>query len=65
LDIRNKYELFEFRAKVSNVANKNSAGLILLLTQKDMEVCLWQSIKGAFKESHIQDRYDFIIRKIS
>lgn len=50
---------------ISNVANKNSAGLILLLTQKDMEVFLRQSIKGAFKESHIQDRHDFIIRKIS
>ena len=50
---------------ISSVANKNSAGLILLLTQKDMEVFLRQSIKGAFKESHIQDRHDFIIRKIS
>mgnify|MGYP001555739539 CR=1 FL=1 len=50
---------------ISNAANKNNAGLILPLTQKDIEVFLRQSIKGAFKESHIQDKYDYIIRKIS
>ena len=50
---------------ISNVANKNRAGLILPLTQKDMEVFLRQSIKGAFKENHIQDRYDHVVRKIS
>ncbi|MCP5130416.1 MAG: transposase [Pseudomonadales bacterium] len=50
---------------VSNVANKNRAGLVIVLTQKDMEVFLRQSIKGAFKESHIQDRHDYFIRRIS
>ncbi|MCP4703237.1 MAG: transposase [candidate division Zixibacteria bacterium] len=50
---------------ISNVANKNQSGLIMLLTQKDLEVFLRQSIKGAFKETHIQDRHDFIVRQIS
>lgn len=50
---------------ISNIANKNKAGLVIILTQKDMEVFLRQAIKGAFKESHIQDRYDFFIRKVS
>lgn len=50
---------------ISSIANKNGAGFILLLTQKDLEVFLRQAIKGAFKEGHIQDKYDLIIRKIS
>ncbi|MDH7943465.1 transposase [Pseudohongiella sp. SYSU M77423] len=50
---------------VSSIANKNRAGLVILLTQKDLEVFLRQSIKGAFKESHIQDRHDYFVRKIS
>lgn len=50
---------------ISNVVNKNRAGLIIILTQKDMEVFLRQAIKGAFKESHIQDRFDYFIRRIS
>ncbi|ACY54174.1 transposase [Vibrio alginolyticus] len=50
---------------ISNIANKNKAGLVMVLTQKDLEVFLRQSIKGAFKESHIQDKYDNLIRKIS
>jgi len=50
---------------IANVANKNKAGLILLLTQKDLEVFIRQAMKGAFKEAHIQDKYDAIIRKIS
>lgn len=50
---------------ISNIANKNKAGLVIILTQKDLEVFLRQAIKGAFKESHIQDRHDYYIRKIS
>lgn len=50
---------------ISNIANRNRAGLVILLTQKDMEVFLRQAIKGGFKESHIQDRYDHFIRQIS
>ena len=50
---------------IRNVAQKNKAGLILPLLQKDLEVFLRQAIKGAFKEGHIQDRFDSVIRKIS
>jgi hypothetical protein len=50
---------------IANVANKNRAGLILVLTQRDLEVFLRQAINGVFKESHIQDRHDHLIRSIS
>lgn len=50
---------------ISNVANKNQAGLILVLTQRDLEVFLRQAIKGAYKEGHIQDRFDHHVRSIS
>ncbi|TGB33050.1 P-loop ATPase, Sll1717 family [Burkholderia thailandensis] len=50
---------------ISNVANKNQAGQILLLTQKDLEVFLRQAINGVFKENHIQDRYDHFVRQVS
>lgn len=51
--------------QISSVANKNQGGMILLLTQKDLEVFLRQAINGTFKEAHIQDRYDYFIRQIS
>lgn len=50
---------------ISNVANKNQAGLILPITQRDLEVFLRQAINGVFKESHIQDKYDHLVRAIS
>ncbi len=50
---------------ISNVANKNQTGLIMLFTQRDVEVFLRQAINGVFKETHIQDRYDHLIRTIS
>jgi hypothetical protein len=50
---------------IANIANKNQAGLILPLTQRDLEVFLRQAISGVSKESHIQDRYDHIVRAIS
>lgn len=50
---------------ISNVANKNGAGLILPLTQRDLEVFLRQAANGVFKESHIQDRFDQLVRSIS
>jgi hypothetical protein len=37
----------------------------VLLTQRDLEVFLRQAINGVFRESHIQDRYDFFVRSIS
>lgn len=50
---------------IANVANKNQAGLILPLTQRDLEVFLRQAINGVFKENHIQDKFDSLIRSIS
>jgi len=50
---------------ISNVANKNQSGLILVITQRDLEVFLRQAIKGIFKENHLQDRFDHHIRQIS
>lgn len=50
---------------IGNVANKNQAGMIIILTQKDLEVFLRQAINGVFKESHLQDRYDHFVRSIS
>lgn len=50
---------------ISNIMNRNRSGMIVVLTQKDLEVFLRQAIKGAFKESHLQDKYDQTIRQIS
>ena len=50
---------------VSSVANKNQSGLILILTQRDLEIFLRQAIRGMYKESHIQDRFDYHVRQIS
>ncbi|MEJ8317898.1 P-loop ATPase, Sll1717 family [Pseudomonas oryzihabitans] len=50
---------------ISNIINRNKSGLVILLTQKDLEVFLRQAIKGAFKESHLQDKYDQTIRQVS
>ncbi|WCP68131.1 transposase [Vibrio tubiashii] len=49
---------------IERIATKHK-GMVLLLTQKDLEVFLRQAIKGAYKEAHIQDRYDTFVRKIS
>lgn len=49
---------------VGNIANRNDAGIVLPLTQNDLEVFLRQAIKGTSKESHIQDRYDSVVRQI-
>ncbi|WGS40293.1 hypothetical protein LFL97_11085 [Burkholderia sp. JSH-S8] len=54
-----------YHRHISTVANKNQSGQIILLTQKDLEVFLRQAINGVFKETHIQDRYDFFVRQVS
>lgn len=54
-----------YHRHISNVANKNQAGQIILITQKDLEVFLRQAINGVFKETHIQDRYDYFVRQIA
>ncbi|WP_336943878.1 P-loop ATPase, Sll1717 family [Acinetobacter modestus] len=38
--------------------------MVLLLGQKDLEVFLRQAIKGIYKESHIQERFDSTIRRL-
>ncbi len=50
---------------IANIANRNDAGVVLPLTQNDLEVFLRQAIKGTYKEAHIQDKYDSIVRMIS
>jgi hypothetical protein len=50
---------------ISNVHTRSGAGFILLLCQKDLEVFLRQAINGVFKESHVQDRYDYFARSAS
>lgn len=50
---------------ISSIANRNDSGIVLPLTQKDLEVFLRQAIKGTTRENHIQDRYDSIIRQIA
>lgn len=50
---------------ISNIINRNKSGMVVVLTQKDLEVFLRQAIKGAFKESHLQDKYDQTIRQVS
>jgi hypothetical protein len=50
---------------IGNIANRNDSGIILPLTQNDLEVFLRQAIKGTTKETHIQDRYDSIVRQIA
>jgi len=73
-DTFGKFGIIVFRGKelkesyfrhVSSTANKNNCGLILILTQNDLEIFLRQAIKGVFKENHIQDRYDLTVRSIS
>ncbi len=49
---------------ISIASNRNRNGMILLLHQKDLEVFLRQAIHGVFKETHIQERFDSIVRKI-
>ncbi len=50
---------------IANIANRNDSGIVLPLTQNDLEVFLRQAIKGTYKEAHIQDKYDGIVRQIS
>ncbi|NQU63881.1 MAG: transposase, partial [SAR324 cluster bacterium] len=72
-DTFGKFGIIVFRGEIkksyyrhiSNIANKNAGGIVLLLTQRDLEVFLRQAISGAFKEAHIQDKYDTTIRQIS
>jgi len=49
---------------ITNIA-KNKKGLVILLGQRDLEVFVRQACNGKHRDSHIQDIYDTIVRKIS
>lgn len=40
-------------------------GMVLLLTEKDLNVFLRQARNGVTKDDHIQDRYDYTVRALS
>jgi len=56
-----KVHYFDHIKRIANDKN----GLVLLLTNRDLQVFVRQAIRGKFSENHIQDRYDNIVRKIS
>ena len=49
---------------IKRIANGKN-GLVLLLTNRDLQAFVRRAIRGKFSENHIQDRYDNIVRKIS
>jgi hypothetical protein len=49
---------------VRRIAEKDG-GIVLLLTQKDLEVFIRQSINGKSTGAHIQELYDLTVRAIS
>jgi hypothetical protein len=57
-EIRNHY--FEHAKKLSE-----DGGMILLLSDKDLRVFLRQAGNGKVKDSHLQDKYDKMVRMIS
>jgi hypothetical protein len=66
-----KFIVIIFRGEVKNHyydhINKLSdrGGLVLLLNDKDLRVFVRQSINGKVKDSHLQDKYDKAVRKVS
>jgi hypothetical protein len=57
-DIRNHY--FEHVKKLSS-----DGGMVLLLNEKDLRVFVRQAMNGKVKDSHLQDKYDKVVRMIS
>jgi hypothetical protein len=57
---RKKYH-FEHTRRIAEKEN----GIVLLLTQKDLEVFVRQGINGKSSEAHIQELYDLTVRNIS
>ncbi|WP_303567027.1 hypothetical protein [Photobacterium sp. 1_MG-2023] len=70
-DTIGRFGIIVFRGEVKDSYYRHvdriakQGGIVLLLTQKDIEVFLRQAIKGAFKEAHIQDRYDTTVRRLA
>ena len=44
---------------------EDKSGIVLLLTQKDLEVFVRRAIIGKSNECHLQEQYDQIVREIS
>ena len=58
-EIRNHY--YDHIRKISS----NRGGLVLLLNDKDLRVFVRQALNGKVKDSHLQDKYDRVVREIS
>lgn len=50
---------------IKRIAGEKDGGIVLLLTEKDVDVFLRQAIRGKAREEHIQEIYDRTIREIS
>ncbi len=59
-EIKNSYY-----GHLKRVAEQTEGGILLPLTDRDLEVFIRQAINGKTKEDHIQGIYDTIVRKIS
>lgn len=57
-EIKNHH--FEHVKKLSN-----NGGMVLLLNEKDLRVFVRQAMNGKVKDSHLQDKYDRVLRMIS
>lgn len=70
-DQAGKLVIVIFRGEIKNHyydhIRKSSAngGLILLLNDRDLRVFVRQSMNGRVKDSHLQDKYDKVVRAIS
>ena len=44
---------------------EDKGGIVLLLTQKDLEIFIRQAMNGKSNEGHVQEQYDQIVREVS
>ena len=49
---------------IRRIADKDN-GIVLMITQKDLEIFIRQSINGKSNQAHIQELYDQTVREIS
>ena len=49
---------------VRRIADKDN-GIVLMITQKDLEIFIRQAINGKSNQGHIQELYDQTVREIS
>lgn len=50
---------------VKRIAAEKNGGIVLLLTDRDLEVFIRQAINGKSREQHIRESYDRTVREIS